>query len=139
MLALPFLERLKRAGHAVESIGYVLCTCSRPTDDMREAMARASVGDDIYGDDPTVKTLEREVADMLGTEDTVFMPTGTMTNQVAIQTHTEPGDAVFFDQSAHAYLLEGGAPAACSGVFQHLLPDIRGVFGVADLNAEQVK
>ena len=91
-------------------------TCSRPTLEMRQAMANAEVGDDVYGDDPTVKNLERRTAALLGKEDAVYMPSGTMTNQVGIRTHTEPGDAVLFDQNAHVYLLEGGAPSAFSGI-----------------------
>ncbi|MDC6126867.1 beta-eliminating lyase-related protein, partial [Burkholderia gladioli] len=71
-------------------------TCSRPTSAMREAIASAEVGDDVYGDDPSVKALEREVAELLGKEDAVYMVTGTMTNQVGIRAHTEPGDAVLF-------------------------------------------
>jgi threonine aldolase len=73
-------------------------------------MANAEVGDDVYGDDPTVRALERATAELLEKEDAVYMPTGTMTNQVAIRTHTEAGDAVLFDQNAHVYILEGGAP-----------------------------
>ncbi len=109
-------------------------TCSRPSTAMRQAMANAVVGDDVYGDDPTVKALEAEVADLLGMDDAVYMPTGTMTNQVGIRSHTEPGDAVLFDQSAHVYILEGGAPAAFSGVLPRLLPGVRGIFTVADLD-----
>ncbi|MEM5406343.1 MULTISPECIES: threonine aldolase family protein [Paraburkholderia] len=108
-------------------------TCSQPTDAMRQAMASAVVGDDVYGDDPTVKQLEREVAALLGKEDAVYMVTGTMTNQVAIRAHTEPGDAVLFDQHAHVYILEGGAPAAFSGVLPRLLPGVRGVFSPKDV------
>ncbi|CAM2141297.1 L-allo-threonine aldolase [Pararobbsia alpina] len=108
-------------------------TCSQPTAAMREAMMAAQVGDDVYGDDPTVKELEREVAELLGKEDAVYMVTGTMTNQVAIRAHTEPGDAVLFDQNAHVYILEGGAPAAFSGVLPRLLPGIRGVFSPEDV------
>jgi threonine aldolase len=102
---------------------------------MRQAMADAVVGDDVYGDDPTVKALERETAALLGKEDAVYMPTGTMTNQVAIRAHTEPGDAVFFDWNAHVYILEGGAPAAYSGVLPRLLPGIRGIFTPEDVLA----
>ncbi|WP_414447080.1 low specificity L-threonine aldolase [Burkholderia sp. 22PA0099] len=108
-------------------------TCSQPTQAMRQAIANAPVGDDVYGDDPTVKALEREVAELLGKEDAVYMVTGTMTNQVAIRTHTEPGDAVLFDQNAHVYILEGGAPAAFSGVLPRLLPGVRGVFTPDDV------
>ncbi|WER50807.1 GntG family PLP-dependent aldolase [Cupriavidus sp. WKF15] len=110
-------------------------TCSKPSDAMRLAMAAAPVGDDVYGDDPTVKELEREVANFLGKEDAVYMVSGTMTNQIAIRAHTEHGDAVLFDQGAHVYLLEGGAPAAFAGVLPRLLPGVRGVFTAADVEA----
>jgi threonine aldolase len=110
-------------------------TCSRPTREMRLAMAEAAVGDDVYGDDPTVKALEAATAELLGKEDAVYMPTGSMTNQVGIRTHTEPGDAVLFDQNAHVYILEGGAPAAFSGVLPRLLPGVRGVFAAHDVDA----
>jgi threonine aldolase len=110
-------------------------TCSRPTAAMRQAMAAAEVGGDVYGDDPTVKRLERVTAELLGKEEAVYMPTGTMTNQVGIRAHTEPGDAVLFDQNAHVYILEGGAPAAFSGVLPRLLPGVRGIFTAADVEA----
>ena len=110
-------------------------TCSRPTDAMRRAMAEAPVGDDVYGDDPTVRLLEERTASLLGKEDAVYMVTGTMTNQVAIRAHTEPGDAVLFDQNAHVYLLEGGAPASLSGVLPRLLPGVRGIFTPDDVLA----
>ena len=108
-------------------------TCSRPTPAMREAMANAPVGDDVYGDDPTVNQLEAEVAALLGTEAAMFMPTGTMTNQVAIRAQTEPGDGVLLDQAAHVYLLETGALAAGSGVLPVLLPGVRGIFRAEDV------
>jgi threonine aldolase len=110
-------------------------TCSRPTADMRAVMANAEVGDDVYGDDPSVKALERATAELLGKEDAVYMPTGTMTNQVGLRAHTQPGDAVLFDQNAHVYMLEGGAPAALSGVLPRLLPGVRGIFTAADVDA----
>jgi threonine aldolase len=110
-------------------------TCSAPTPEMRAAMANAEVGDDVYGDDPTVKALERATAELLGKEDAVYMPTGTMTNQVGIRTHTEPGDAVLFDQNAHVYLFEGGAPAAFSGILPRALPGVRGIFTPQDVEA----
>jgi threonine aldolase len=110
-------------------------TCSRPTDAMRDAIARAVVGDDVYSDDPTVKALEARTAELLGKEDAVYMPTGTMTNQVGIRAHTEPGDSVLFDQNAHVYILEGGAPSAYAGVLPRLLPGVRGIFTAADVEA----
>ncbi len=108
-------------------------TCSQPTDEMREAMSRAPVGDDVYGDDPTVKELEGEVSSLIGTEDAVYMPTGTMTNQVAIRAHTEHGDAVIFEQNAHVYMLEGGAIAALSGVLPRLIPGERGIYSAGQV------
>jgi threonine aldolase len=110
-------------------------TCSRPTEAMRRAMADAAVGDDVYGDDPTVRLLEERTAALLGKEDAAYMVTGTMTNQVAIRAHTEPGDAVLFDQNAHVYLLEGGAPASLSGILPRLLPGVRGIFTPEDVVA----
>jgi threonine aldolase len=73
-------------------------TCSRPTPELRTAMANAEVGDDVYGDDSSVKALERATPELLGKEDAVYMATGTMTNQVGIRAHIERGDAVLFDQ-----------------------------------------
>lgn len=110
-------------------------TLSRPTPAMRRAMAEADVGDDCFGEDPTVNALERRVAEILGKEDAVYMPTGTMTNQVAIRAHTEAGDAVLMDQSAHIYLLEAGAACALSGAHPKLLPGAQGVFTPADVAA----
>jgi len=110
-------------------------TCTQPTDAMREAMARAPVGDDVYGDDPTVKELESEVASLLGVEDAVYVPSGTMSNQIAVRAHTEPGDAVLLDQLAHIYINEAGGIAAFSGVLPRLLAGVRGVFSGDDVRA----
>src|ERR1700692_3935255 len=110
-------------------------TCSQPTDAMREAMARAPVGDDVYGDDPTVNPLEAEVAALPGVEDAVYVPSGTMSNQIALRTHTEPGDAVLLDQSAHIYMNEAGGMAALAGTLPRLLPGVRGVFTADDVRA----
>ncbi|HEV3238776.1 MAG TPA: beta-eliminating lyase-related protein [Casimicrobiaceae bacterium] len=81
-------------------------TCSRLTPELRTAMTNAELADDVYGDDPTVKASERATAELLGTEDAVYMPTGTITNQVGIRAHTEPGDAVLLDQNAQALIGE---------------------------------
>lgn len=108
-------------------------TVTRPTPGMREAMSRAEVGDDILGDDPTVKALEKRTADLLGKEAAVFMPSGTMTNQVAIRAHTEPGDEVIVEAEAHVYFYEAGAPAALSGVMCRLIAGRRGIFAGDDL------
>lgn len=108
-------------------------TVTKPTHEMREAMANAEVGDDGRGDDPTVRALETRTAEILGKESAVYMPSGTMTNQVAIRAHTEPGDEIFVDVNAHAYIYEAGAPAALSGVMCRLLPGVRGIFSVQDV------
>ena len=103
-------------------------TVTRPVAAMRDAMANAAVGDDVYGDDPTVRRLEARTAGILGKEAAVYMPTGSMTNQVAIRTHTEPGDLVVMDAGSHVVRSEGGAPAALSGVTAQRIPGERGIF-----------
>ena len=108
-------------------------TITQPTLGMREAIARAEVGDDVLGDDPSVQQLERFVAGILGKEAAVFMPSGTMTNQVALRAHTEPGDEVILESQAHIYYYEGGAPAALSGVMCRLVTGESGVFTAAEL------
>ena len=110
-------------------------TVTQPTPEMRAAMADAEVGDDVLGDDPTVKELERLTGEMLGKPAAVYMPSGTMTNQVAIRAQTEAGDEIFCDADAHAYFYEGGAPAGLSGVMTRLLPGVRGIFTADDLKA----
>ncbi|MBI4784312.1 MAG: low-specificity L-threonine aldolase [Oscillatoriophycideae cyanobacterium NC_groundwater_1537_Pr4_S-0.65um_50_18] len=110
-------------------------TVTQPTAGMREAIAGAAVGDDVFGDDPTVNALEAYVADLLGKEAAVFMPSGTMTNQIALRVHTEPGDEVILESEAHIYYYEGGAPAALSGVMCRLIKGDRGIFTAADLRS----
>ncbi len=110
-------------------------TITIPTPEMREVMKEAFVGDDVFGDDPTINNLEERVAEILGKEASVYMPSGTMTNQVAIRTHTEPGDEVLLEQSAHVYFNEAGATAALSGVICRLIPGERGVYGAEDIEA----
>ncbi|MDX1646007.1 MAG: threonine aldolase family protein [Longimicrobiales bacterium] len=108
-------------------------TVTRPTDAMREAMARAPVGDDVYGDDPTVRALEERTAEILGKETAVFVPTGTLSNQVALRTHTEPGDLVLVHRQAHVVINEGGAGAAVSGVTMRPLDSDDGTFTTAQV------
>jgi threonine aldolase len=91
-------------------------TVTRPSDAMRAAIARAEVGDDVWGEDPTVAVLEERVASLLGKEAGLFVPSGTMANQVAIRVHTSHGDEILVGQGAHCIAYEGGAPAAISGV-----------------------
>jgi threonine aldolase len=108
-------------------------TVTKPTPAMREAMATAEVGDDVFGDDPTVQELERATAELLGMEAAVYVASGTMSNQVAVRTHTEPGDEILLDANAHIYYYESGGPAALSGVMCRLLPGVRGIFTAADV------
>ena len=109
-------------------------TVTLPTPAMREAMAAAPVGDDVYGDDPTVNALEARTAELLGKEAAVFVPTGTMSNQIGVRAHTEPGDLVLIDRSAHIVRSESGAPAALSGVSMKPLPGRGGLFAAADVD-----
>lgn len=91
-------------------------TVTRPGHGMREAMARAPVGDDVYGEDPTVQRLEAMAADLLGKEAALFVPSGTMANQVALGTLTSRGDLVLAGEDAHILRYEGGAHAALWGL-----------------------
>ncbi|MEM6714262.1 MAG: low-specificity L-threonine aldolase [Cyanobacteria bacterium P01_C01_bin.147] len=110
-------------------------TVTQPTPEMRQAIAQAPVGDDVLGDDPTINELEATVAALLGKEAAVYMPSGTMTNQVALRAHTEPGDEIILEQQAHIYFYEAGGPAALSGVMCKLIDGQRGIFTAADLQA----
>jgi threonine aldolase len=90
-------------------------TVTRPTPAMRKAMAEAEVGDDVFGEDPTVKRLEERVAELLGTEAALFVPSGTMANQIALKSHLRPGDEVIIGRDAHCWRHEAGALAALAG------------------------
>ena len=101
---------------------------------MLQAMMAAKVGDDVFGEDPSINELEQVSSDMFGMEAALFCPSGTMTNQIAIKCHTQPGDEVICDESAHVYQYEGGGIAFNSGASVKLLYGDRG-----RMNAEQVK
>ena len=94
-------------------------TVTRPSPAMRQAMAKAEVGDDVYGEDPTVNQLQQEVATLLGKEDALFVPSGTMANQIALHVLTDPGDEVILDGSSHIYNYETGAAGVLSGIQLH--------------------
>ena len=96
-------------------------TVTRPTEAMRRAMAAAEVGDDVYGEDPAVNQLQERVADLLGVEAALFVPSGSMANQIAIQIHCRPGDDVLAGRGSHSYLYESGAASAYGGVQISLL------------------
>ncbi|MDP2957028.1 MAG: GntG family PLP-dependent aldolase [Longimicrobiales bacterium] len=110
-------------------------TVTCPTPAMREAMAAAPVGDDVYGEDPAVQELEARTAEILGKEDAVYVPSGTMSNQVALRTHTSPGDMAIMDGASHMIINEGGAAAALSGVTVWRVQGHGGVFTGADVEA----
>ncbi len=103
---------------------------------MRRAMAEAEVGDDVYGEDPTVKDLERRTAELLGQEAALFVPSGTMANQIAVGVHAGPGDELICDPSAHIYVWEGGGTARLSGVTTRTVEGDRGLLSVADLKGK---
>lgn len=103
-------------------------TVTRPTDAMREAMARAKVGDDVQEGDPTVRALEARVAEMLGKEAALYVPSGTMANLLAIKTQTSPGDEIVTHEQAHIYHWETGGYAAVAGCSIRLVPGERGQF-----------
>src|SRR2546423_938441 len=108
-------------------------TVTRPTPAMLEAMLQAQVGDDVFGEDESVNELQRKAADLFGKEAALFCPTGTMSNQIGIRVHTQPGDEVICDELAHIYLYVGGGIAANSGASVRLLKGRNGRF-----TAEQV-
>jgi threonine aldolase len=91
-------------------------TLTRPTAAMRAAMAAADVGDDVYGEDPTVRALEERVAGLLGKESALFVPSGTMGNQIGLLVHTRPGDEVIIGEGSHCAFYESGAASAWAGV-----------------------
>jgi threonine aldolase len=108
-------------------------TVTRPSQAMREAMARAAVGDDVYGEDPTVNQLQERVAALLGKEAALYVPSGTMANQIALAVHTRPGDEVLVSHGAHCMVFESGAGGALSGVQFGVIGDKRGQFAPADV------
>ena len=111
-------------------------TVTRPTAAMREAMAKADVGDDGYGDDPTVNELEAKAAALLGKEAAVLVPTGTMGNLCAVFAQTGRGDEVIVEATSHIYRTEQGGMASLAGVPYRVLPGARGLIPIEVLRAE---
>lgn len=101
-------------------------TVTKPTSGMLDAMMSAEVGDDVFGDDPTVNTLQEKIAEMFGVEAALFCPSGTMTNQIALRVLTQPQDEVICDKRSHIYLYEGGGLAYNSMLSPKLLDGDRG-------------
>jgi threonine aldolase len=97
-------------------------TVTKPSEEMRRAMADAPVGDDVYGEDPTVRNLEEYVADLLGKEAAIYGPSGTMTNQMGVHLGTRRGEEILLHEHSHIFNYEAGAPALLSGVQARPLP-----------------
>ena len=110
-------------------------TVTKPTEAMREAMARAEVGDDVYGEDPTVNRLQEMVAGLLGKKAALFVPSGTMANQLAIRIQTQPGQEVIAESKAHIVRYEQGAAGALAGVQLHWVTGDRGIMGPEHIEA----
>jgi threonine aldolase len=110
-------------------------TVTKPTPGMLKAMWAAEVGDDVFGEDPTVKTLEEECAAMFGMEGALFCPSGTMTNQIALKVLTQPYDEVICYEGAHIYKYEGGGLMGNSGISVKLLKGDRGRLGEEEVKA----
>jgi threonine aldolase len=113
-------------------------TVTRPVGEMRRAMAEAEVGDDVFGDDPTAIELEKRVAGLLGKESAVFVPSGTMANQVAVASLTQAGDEVILDRQSHIFNYEVAASAVLSGVQFNPLDGERGVI-TAEMIAPHIR
>ena len=109
-------------------------TVTQPTQQMREAMFNAQVGDDVYGDDPTMNELEKKAAEMLGKEAALFMASGTMGNAVAVMSHTNRGDEIILSDTAHIVAHEVGGAAVLSQAFIRTLHFENGIF-----DAEQIR
>jgi threonine aldolase len=106
-------------------------TITRPTPAMRASMHAAEVGDDVFREDPSVNRLEERVASLLGKEAALFVPSGTMSNQICVRAHTQPGDELLCEANCHIYNNEAGGPAVLSGVTCRTL---EGDYGVLDLS-----
>lgn len=107
-------------------IDYRSDTFTKPTPGMMEAIVNAEVGDDVFGEDPSVNKLEALAADMFGLEAGLFCPTGTMTNQIGIKCHTKPGDEIICEKLSHVYIYEGGGIAFNSGAQVNAVDGDRG-------------
>lgn len=109
-------------------------TFTKPSKDMLEFMFHAPVGDDVFSEDPSVNDLEKKAAELFGVEASIFCPSGTMTNQIAIQCHTQPGDEVICEKFSHVYIYEGGGIAKNAGCQVQAILGERG-----RISAEQIK
>jgi threonine aldolase len=109
-------------------------TVTRPDVGMKEAMVSTSLGDDVYGEDPTVNHLQEYVAELLGKERALFVPTGVMSNQLCLKALTQPGNEGIVGESSHIFNYETGAPALLSGIQLHTIPDPGGRMSIDDID-----
>ena len=109
-------------------------TVTRPTPEMREIMAKADVGDDVYGEDPTINRLEELAAEMVGMEAALYLPSGTMGNQVAVYAHTQHGDEVILEADSHIFYYEVAGAAVLAGVQTRPVPGIDGAMDPESVN-----
>ena len=108
-------------------------TVTRPTSSMRAAMASAPVGDDVFGEDPTVNRLQQRVAEVLGKEAALFVPSGTMSNQIGLRLHCKPGEEMICEAECHLYYYEQAGYAQLSGIAARPVPGVYGVIEVEQL------
>lgn len=110
-------------------------TVTKPTEAMRKAAFEAEVGDDVYGEDPTVHRLEEMAASLLGKEAALFVTSGTQGNQVAMLTHCQPGDEVLLESNSHLFLYEGASMSALAGVQPRTIEGTRGAMDPKEVKA----
>lgn len=111
-------------------------TVTKPSKPMLEAMMNAEVGDDVFGEDPTINALEMKAAAMFGKEAGLYCPSGTQTNQIALKVHTQPGDEIICDHTSHIYRFEGGGIGFNSGASVRLIHGDRGRIKASDIDDE---
>jgi len=109
-------------------------TVTKPSKEMLEAMMKADVGDDVYGEDPTVNLLQKRIAEMFGKESALFVPSGTMGNEICIKVHTQPGDEIIVEQDSHIFVYETAGPSLLSGVQMKTIAGKNG-----SMTVEQIK
>src|SRR6266480_5693988 len=111
-------------------------TVTKPTPEMRRAMAEAEVGDDVYGEDPTINKLEQRAAEIFAREAAIFVPTGTMGNQIALKIHTQPGQEIICEERAHIFNWEMASLAAFSGC---MVRPVRSASGTGIVTWDDIK
>lgn len=114
-------------------------TLTKPTDEMRKAMYKANVGDDVYKEDPTVNKLEQLAKEKVGKEDALFVPSGTMGNQLALLAHTDRGEEIILEEWSHIYRFEVGGLSFLSGLQAKPIKGINGIMEVKDIKKEIIK